>query len=224
MAEPVLKPRNIIKQSLIGGLVVLLPLAILVVVFKWVYGVAADMTSPIASVLIKQFGWSSAVADLLGVIALVIFCFITGRFVTTRLGGWLWNWLENRIISRLPGYRPIREIVVQLLGTGEDSVFSRSEVVRLWVYGTEVDVSVLGLVTARHEDGKISVFMPTGPNPTTGFIYLVDEELVTYHPELKIDQFMKLIIACGAGTQDYFGLDKKHLAKGVHSVEKRKEK
>lgn len=206
MAKEGLKPGSFVRKSLVGGLVVLLPLATLTVVFKWVYGVAAQFTSPIAKILINKFDWSPFTADLLGVAALVVFCFITGNFVTTRLGGLLWGWTENRIMSRLPGYRPIREIIVQLLGTDENSVFGRGEVVRVWVYGREVDVSVMGIVTSKHEDGRVSIFMPTGPNPTTGFIYFADESLVTYHPEIKVEQFMKLVVACGAGTQQVFGL------------------
>jgi len=205
MAQEGLKPTRFVKKSLVGGLVVLLPLAILAVVFKWVYGVVTQFTSPIAKMLITRFDWSPFTADLLGVGVLVVFCFITGNFVTTRLGGWLWNWTEHRIMSRLPGYRPIREIIAQLLGTGEDSVFARGEVVRVWIYGKEVDCSVLGIITAHHDDGNLSVFMPTGPNPTTGFIYLVGPDLVTHHPEIKVEQFMKLVVACGAGTQHWFG-------------------
>lgn len=196
---------SFVRKSLVGGLVVLLPLAVLAVVFKWVYGVATQFTSPIAKILISRFEWSSFTADLLGVVALLVFCFITGNFVTTRLGGLLWSWTENRVMSRLPGYRPIREIIAQLLGTGENSVFGRGEVVRVWVYGRAVDVSVMGIVTGKHEDGRVSIFMPTGPNPTTGFIYFADEALVTYHPEIKVEQFMKLVVACGAGTQHWFG-------------------
>ncbi len=206
MTQEGFNPGSFFKKSLVGGLVVLLPLAILTVVFKWVYGVAAEFTSPIAKILINKFDWTPFTADLLGVAALVVFCFITGNFVTTRLGGLLWGWIENRIMSRLPGYRPIREIIAQLLGTDENSVFSRGEVVRVWVYGRHVDISIMGIVTSKHEDGRVSIFMPTGPNPTTGFIYFADEALVTYHPEIKVEQFMKLVVACGAGTQHVFGL------------------
>ncbi|HLR17452.1 MAG TPA: DUF502 domain-containing protein [Alcanivoracaceae bacterium] len=205
MSQEGLKPTNFFKKSLVGGLVVLLPLAILAVVFKWVYGVATQFTSPIAKMLITRFEWSTFTADLLGVVALVVFCFITGNFVTTKLGGWVWGWTEHRIMSRLPGYRPIREIIAQFLGSGEDSVFSRGEVVRVWVYGKDVDCSMLGIITARHKDGNFAVFVPTGPNPTNGFIYLVNENLVTHHPEIKVEQFMKLVVACGAGTQQWFG-------------------
>src|SRR5699024_2447460 len=109
MAQEGFKPGSFVRKSLVGGLVVLLPLAILTVVFKWVYVVAAQFTSPIAKILINKFDWSPFTADLLGVAALVVFCFITGNFVTTRLGGLLWGWTENRIMSRLPGYRPIRD-------------------------------------------------------------------------------------------------------------------
>ena len=61
-------------------------------------------------------------------------------------------------------------------------------------------MSVLGLVTSRHADGRVSVFVPTGPNPTTGFIYHVGMELVELRPDIRVEQMMKTVIACGAGT------------------------
>ena len=85
---------------------------------------------------------------------------------------------------------------------------SRGEVARVWLYGKQVDVSVTALVTSRHEDGHVTVFVPTGPNPTSGFIYHVDESLVELHPEIGVESMMKTVVSCGAGTASLFKTDK----------------
>lgn len=108
-------------------------------------------------------------------------------------------------MARVPGYRSVREITAQLLGNSNDSPFKRGEVARIWLFGRQVDVSVLGLVTSRHADGRVSVFVPTGPNPTTGFIYHVGMELVELRPDIRVEQMMKTVIACGAGTAAIVG-------------------
>src|SRR5699024_2499802 len=103
-------------------------------------------------------------------------------------------------------YRHISESIVQQSGTDEKSAVVRGEVVRRWVNGREVDEARKGHVPSKHEDGRVTICMPTAANPTSGSIYISDEALVTYHREIKVEQFMKLVVACGAGTQQVFGL------------------
>ncbi len=67
-----------------------------------------------------------------------------------------------------------------------------------------MDNSVTALVTARHEDGRLTVFVPTGPNPTSGFVYHVAEDLVETFPDVRVDQMMKTVVACGAGSAQLF--------------------
>ncbi|KZY61422.1 hypothetical protein A3738_22580 [Oleiphilus sp. HI0066] len=56
------------------------------------------------------------------------------------------------------------------------------------------------LVTSKHDDGRYTIFMPTGPNPTSGNIYHVKQEQVTLYPEISVSDAMRTIIACGAGS------------------------
>ncbi len=195
---------SFIRKSLVGGLVILLPLAVIGFFFRWIYGIVTDITSPVATLFIRGWGWPQYAADLIGIVVLVTFCFLLGNLVTTRLGGWLWQRTEDGVMARLPGYRAVREVVAQLLGNSEDSPFARGEVARIWLYGRDIDVSVLGLITSRFSDGNVSVFVPTGPNPTTGFIYIVSMSVVTLCPDIKVEQMMKVVVACGAGSNRLF--------------------
>lgn len=198
------KEVNFIRKSLVGGLVVLLPLAIIGFFFRWIYNIITDIISPLTGLFVRGFGLPAFAADLIGLAALLGLCFLVGNMVATRLGSWLWMQAEDSVIARLPGYRSVRDVIVQLLGNRDDSPLARGEVARVWLYGRQVDVSVLGLVTSRHEDGRVSVFVPTGPNPTSGFIYHVSMEVVTLCPEITVEQMLKAVIGCGAGTGALF--------------------
>jgi len=190
----------IVRRSLAGGLLILLPMVIVGTIFRWIYDVASGIISPFTSPFINTFGLPKILADLIVIVLLVVLCFAIGSFVATRLGAWLWQRAEDVLMVRVPGYRSVREITAQLLGNSNDSPFKRGEVARIWLYGRDVDVSVSGLVTSRHSDGRVTVFVPTGPNPTTGFIYHVALDLVELRPEIRVEQMMKTVIACGAGT------------------------
>lgn len=198
------KKASFIRKSLVGGIVVLLPLAIVGFFFIWIFGIVSGLTAPIANLVIGVFNLPQFAGDVIGIAALVGLCFLVGNMVATRAGSWVWHRTEDKIIARLPGYRSVREVIVQLLGSHKDSPMSRGEVARVWLYGRHVDVSVLGLITSRHPDGRVSVFVPTGPNPTSGFIYHVGLEVVTLCPDIKVEQMMKVVVGCGAGTGSLF--------------------
>lgn len=190
---------NFIRQSLMGGLLIVLPVTIIVFFFKWLYQTAAGIIAPLTAIFV-DIGFPKLLADLAVFAILVLCCFAIGNLVATRVGSWLWRNIEEMLIARVPGYRSVREVTVQLLGKSSDSPFKRGEVAQIWLYGRGVDVSVLGLVTARHPQGAFTVFVPTGPNPTSGFIYVVNAELVMLRPDIRVEQLMKTVIACGAGS------------------------
>ena len=64
-----------------------------------------------------------------------------------------------------------------------------------------------GFITDEHPDGSYTVFVPTAPNPTTGFVFHLKAGRV--HPvSVGVDEAFRSIIACGAGSgrilQEYF--------------------
>ena len=189
-----------IRKSLLGGLVILLPISIIAFFFKWVYDAVTGLIAPFTDLVVHYFALPKPAADWLVVALLVVFCFLVGTLVATRLGAWAWQRMEERSLTRLPGYRLVREIILQLFGGSSDSPFHRGEVALVWLYGRQVETTVLALITSRHDNGLLTVFVPTGPNPTSGFIYHVHESLVEKRPDIPIEQMMKSVVACGAGS------------------------
>jgi uncharacterized membrane protein len=54
----------------------------------------------------------------------------------------------------------------------------------------------------------ITVFVPTGPNPTSGNIYHIPKEKV-FKTDSSVEAGMKSIISCGAGSSEIFKTIKK---------------
>lgn len=54
-------------------------------------------------------------------------------------------------------------------------------------------------VTEQHVDGSYSVFVPTGPNPTSGNIYHLKKKYV-HLVDVSVEDAMRSIISCGAGS------------------------
>jgi len=70
------------------------------------------------------------------------------------------------------------------------------------IFGAEVDTYMMGIVTSKHKDGTVTVYVPTAPVPTSGLTYHLPENCVTYLPNVSVEEAMRTIIACGAGTSD----------------------
>jgi len=100
---------------------------------------------------------------------------------------------------KIPGYKIARDTVMQFFG-GNKSFFSEVVLVDIFNSGT----LMTGFITDDHGE-FITVFVPTGPNPTSGNIYHVERHKVK-RTTAAIDNGMKSIISCGAGSKEIFEL------------------
>jgi uncharacterized membrane protein len=191
-----MKPiRDFLMTSLIGGTVVILPVAILLFILKWIFDLVTNVIQPLTNLIVTRSQLRETVADILVIAIIITACFVVGVFVRTRLGTWVHLTQENRILRIAPGYSLIKETVVQLLGNRKRAPFSSVALVQL--FGNETLASAF--ITDRHEDGSCTVFVPTGPNPTSGNIYHLKGKYV--HPvNVRIEDAMRSIISCGAGS------------------------
>lgn len=68
--------------------------------------------------------------------------------------------------------------------------------------GPHSAVSQLAIVTARHDDGSFTVYVPTAPLPTQGFVYHLRPDVVELRPEISFEAAMRMVLACGSGAAD----------------------
>lgn len=188
---------SIIRTVLLGGLAVLLPITILTFFFKWIYFSTTELIEPLTTVVVRWSGLGAWLADFLVLALLLLFCFITGFLVRTRFGGLMLTWFETRMLAALPGYQLIKETVTQFVGNDRPSPFSTVALVRL--FGDEV--STTAFVTAVHDHGFYTVFVPTGPNPTSGLMFHVPADRVQIIKDISVETAMRTVIGCGIGAQ-----------------------
>jgi uncharacterized membrane protein len=133
------------------------------------------------------------IADFLVITIILISCFIIGVIIKTEFGKFIHEKLERRVLKIAPGYSTIKEIVMQVVG--KKFPFSSVALVRVF----ENDTLMTAFITDKHEDGSCTVFIPTAPNPTSGFVYHIKNEYI-YHVDVPVEEAMRSIITCGAGS------------------------
>ena len=199
------KIRSFLKTTMLGGVLVVLPLVILILVFRWLYEFIADKIKPITYLLLETAKLQEFVASLLALILILLSFFVVGLLVKTRLGQFSIEKLEIKFLMKLPLYKFIKETVLQLVGT-EKNLFKSVALVNL--FGNETRVTAF--VTEEHDDGSYTVFVPPGPAPTAGFVYHLtgkNVQIVDY----PIDKAMRTIFSVGAGS--------KELLSAIHSAD-----
>ncbi len=186
--------QTFIKTTILGGVVVMLPIVIMIFVVKWLFGYVSSVIAPFTNAVITSIRMPEIIGDVVVILLILLACFVVGVFVKTRVGVWIIGGLEDALFKRAPGYSMIKEAVSQLLGR-EKSPFSTVALVQL--FGSDTLVSAF--VTDSHPDGSHTVFVPTGPNPTSGMIYHVEGQYV-HKVEVPVEETMRTIISCGAGS------------------------
>lgn len=191
---------NFLKTTLLGGLVAILPLALVVIFFKWVVTLIQRYLEPLVSLIEVDTRIKVIILYLIAFLAVLLLFFFIGIAIRTRIGRFFNRVLEDNYLMKIPGYKLAKDTVMQFFGKNR-SFFSDVVLVDLFNTGT----LMTGFITDDHGE-YYTVFVPTGPNPTSGLIYHVPRDKVT-RTDASVDIAMKSIISCGAGSADLFKKD-----------------
>ncbi len=190
---------HFLQTTLIGGLVAILPLGLIILLLRWIIKIIERYLEPLVALFETNNRFSTIIVYILALAAIITLFFFIGLFIRTRFGKFMMNHIEKKYFSKIPGYSTAREIVQQFLG-GNKKFFS--EVVLVDIFGT--GVLMTGFITDYQEwNDYMTVFVPTGPNPTSGNIYHMPKERVR-KSDATVDYGLKTIISCGAGSSEVF--------------------
>lgn len=193
--------RSFVSITLIGGFMVILPIAIFLWLVEWLLGLVRSIIQPLSHWLVEQTAFTIYMADVVGVLILLSAFFLIGLFIKTSVGEWVHDQLDAWLTRLAPGYKTIREVVSQLMGGQGHTSLLKGEVCRAYLMGRAAGVSVTAIVTARHANGDYTVYVPTAPIPTSGFVYHLAAECVDMLPHVNVEEAMRTVIACGSGSQ-----------------------
>ena len=188
-----------LRTTLIGGVVALAPLTLIILLFRWIINLIGRSLTPLVNTILQDPDPNPYVKFAIYVLtfsAVVFFFFIIGLVVRTRFV-WFLDRAEDKYLLKIPGYKLAKETVQQFFGKNR-SFFKEVVLVDIFKTGT----LMTGFIT--DDQGEIiSVFVPTGPNPTSGNIYHLQKDQVT-RTTASVDVGMKTIISCGAGSAEVF--------------------
>ena len=197
-----------LRQYFITGLLVWLPVGVTVWVLLWLVGILDSIFLGVLAAVEAVVPGLTPLADQLrripglGVILVAVVVVSTGLFVANMFGQW---WLRQweRLMHRIPVVRSIYSSVKQVSDTlfsGSGQAFSKALLIQYPRQGAWTIAFLTGKPggeVARHLDGDyISVYVPTTPNPTSGFFLMVPRADVV-ELKMSVDEALKYIISMG---------------------------
>jgi uncharacterized membrane protein len=182
--------RELLASTLVGGLLVVLPIYLTVLVLlKGMQSVAA-LVRPFTMLLPS---WLPAEKALSLALVLMV-CFLIGVAVRTRVGRALRQQIDRSLFEKLPGYALFRSLAQRFAGEGQENVWKPALV--------EIeDALVPAFIVEELEDGRFTIFVPSVPTPLAGAVYILSRERV--HPlDVPLTQAIRSISRWGSGSKD----------------------
>ena len=134
-------------------------------------------------------------------VLLPIFCsFMLGLLIKSTFGGFCYK-ICDRLLLQLPGitllYSSLKQFVRSISDLGGNQKFKSVAYVEYPSPGCRL----LGFVTGSYFDETTqkdvtTIFVPTSPNPATGFVLVVDNDKVIHSP-LSLEEAGKLVLSAG---------------------------
>jgi len=206
-------PSRRLQRLFLTGLLTLLPIWLTWVVVKFVFVLLSDLSKPWVQPLSRQIaasnpgmlGWfddpwmQTAIALLATLLVILVVGWLARRVVGQRLLGWF-----EKLVARIPLASIIYSSARQLLDILQTKPDGTQRVVLIDF--PHAEMKSIGFVTrVLRENGTgrelAAVYVPTTPNPTSGYLEIVPVEKMT-PTDWTVDQAMSFIISGGAVAPD----------------------
>jgi uncharacterized membrane protein len=197
-----------LRHYFLTGMLVWLPMGVTVWLLTWLVGTMDGIFLAVLGALDAIIPGMHAIAVTLrnvpglGVALVALVILATGVFVANIFGQW---WLKqwSRVITRIPVVNSIYSSVKQVADTlfsGSGNAFSKALLVQYPHQGSWTIAFLTGAPggqVARHlPKDCVSVYVPTTPNPTSGFFLIMPRSSVV-ELDMSVDDALKYIISMG---------------------------
>jgi uncharacterized membrane protein len=177
------------KTALIGGVLVILPIYLSVLLLLKAVGAIMGLVAPISEGLPESLPFR----ELIAIGILIVVCFVSGIAVRTGPGLRAKNALERSLLEKIPGYALIRGLAGKIFGGSDEQSFT--------VVLAEIeDALVPAFLIEDCGNGQCAIFVPSVPTPAAGAIYIIATERV-HLVDVPFTQAVSVISKWGAGSR-----------------------
>ena len=185
------------KNYFITGLFSIIPLAITFTIIKWLFQFFSKPGKQMINYILPNTN-APIIENIIGFVLTFLFIYLIGVIISNVLGKRLYLFFE-KILAKIPLINYIYNTIKQIIDT---LAISQKQAFKKVVYieYPKKDVWTIALVTGESKDSEgneyYQIFVPTTPNPTSGFMLYIKKEN-TKETNMNIDEGLKIIISGG---------------------------
>jgi uncharacterized membrane protein len=186
-----------LKGKFITGLFIVIPLGITIFILKFLFNFADGILGSYLDSIFSIFMGKDYHVPGLGMLTGFVVIYVSGILATNVMGTRIIRWWDD-ILSRIPLVKSIYNSSKQLTQVFKEGKTSYRRAV--FVEWPRVGVRAVGFVTAevvREGENLLVVYVPTMPNPTSGFALFFRESDV-HESGMTVEEAVKFVVSGGA--------------------------
>jgi len=191
-----------IKRYLMAGLLVWAPIWVTFLVIEFLLDVFDRIVTYIP-IHYRPETWLGFRIPGLGLLIVIVILFLTGMLVANVFGRYLVG-LGEKILAKIPLvrsiYNGVKKVMQTVLSSAGDRAFRKVLLIRYPHAGTWTIAFQTAITNGevRHRVGEelVTVYVPTTPNPTSGYMLMVPIKDVI-ELQMSVDEALKLVISLG---------------------------
>ena len=187
-----------LKTTLLGGLLVLLPLVLFYLMLAEMLQLVVALATPIADLFPKGTFDRVNAPVLIALILIVGASFLFGlalRSMTLRRFG---RWIERAVIGRLPLYNAVKSLSRGLIGAKEEAAFKPA------VLNSPNGEREIVYVIEEHGDGQATVLVPWAPASFAGSVKIMSGERIEML-DASLGDTSRVLSHWGIGARELLG-------------------
>ena len=196
-----------IKKSFFAGVIVIIPIGLTVYVLRAVFdmslAVGGKIAEPLKKIVDDAFPGFDLLASISGLLLVLFTLIIIGFLARNVAGRRVVKWIDN-LFKKIPlismVYTTTKQIIESFSG-GRENSFSKV----VFVEYPRKGVWTLGFVTKETKNDNnqrfYNLFVPTTPNPTSGFFLIIPIEDVK-ETDISVEEGFQMIVSSGMVSGD----------------------
>lgn len=197
-----------LRERFVAGMLIALPIVATFIILDFLINLIDSRVVPLLPPALRPETYLDFAVPGFGLIILILFLTLLGAVATNFLGSYFVS-LTDRVLTRIPVVRNVYSVFKQIRDVFQNNTAGQYKEVVMVQYpraNSWVIAFVAGAAKGemRHRLGEdfIGVFVPTTPNPTSGFlIYVPSSEVVKL--DMTVEEGAKVIFSGGLVIPDY---------------------
>jgi len=194
-----------IRRYFLAGFLVTAPLGITVLIAWWIINFIDEWVTPLIPTKYNPETYLPFSLPGLGLLILFIALTLIGALTAGLMGRWVVRTGE-RILNRMPVVRSVYSAFKQIFETilaQQSNAFREAVLIEyprrgIWAIGF-ITGTTKGEVQSLTLEETVNIFLPTTPNPTSGFLLFVPREEVV-PLDMSVEEAVKMVISGGIVT------------------------